>query len=160
MVLIEIKEINATAHQLATVFPSGYAFCLIYNGKVLTSNMDGCDLDLCDSRVLVEQATLFAKPYNNVDCVSSLLLSEPPTDQPSAPADGDLMTEMDRATRDMLVAPGGAWAIALLLISSMVLGGMLMWFLMRQERRQYESYAGRDSVTGLSMLEMDGDHVG
>jgi hypothetical protein len=36
------------------VFPSGYAFRLIYNGKVITSIMDGWDLDLCDSRVLVE----------------------------------------------------------------------------------------------------------
>jgi hypothetical protein len=43
------------------VFPLGYAFCLIYNGKVLTSNMDGCDSDLCDSRVLVERVGITFK---------------------------------------------------------------------------------------------------
>ena len=63
------------------------------------------------------------------------------------------MTEMERATIDMLVAPGGALAIASLVISSMVMGGVLMWFLMRQERRKYECYAFRDSVMGLSMRE-------
>jgi hypothetical protein len=133
MVLIKIHKINATAHQLATVFSLGYAFRLIYNPKVLMSKMDGCDLDLCDSSVLVERVTPFAKPYNDADCASSS--SDPPTDHPSALADGDLMMEMERATRDMLVAPGGAWAIALLVISSMVLGGVLMCFLMRQETR-------------------------
>ncbi len=43
------------------VFPLGYAFRLIYNGKVLTSNMDGCDLDLCNSRVLVKQVGITFK---------------------------------------------------------------------------------------------------
>ena len=152
MVLIEIHEINnATAHQpqqASTAFPSGYAFRLIYNGEVLTSRMDGCDSELCDSLVLVERVRLFAKPYDDADCASS---SSSPSN-PTPPDDGDLMTEMERATKDMLVAPGGAWAMALLVISSMVLGGVLMWFLMRQERRKYERYAGRDgSVMGLSM---------
>jgi hypothetical protein len=150
MILIEIHEINATAHRLTTVYPSGFAFRLIYNGKVLTSRMDGCDSELCDSRVLVERVKPFAKPYDDADCASS---SSSTTDQSAA--SGDLMTEMERATIDMLVAPGGALAIASLVISSMVMGGVLMWFLMRQERRKYESYAFRDSVMGLSMRETD-----
>ena len=70
------------------------------------------------------------------------------------------MTEMEMAAIDMLVAPGGALAIASLVISSMVMGCVLMWFLMRQERRKYESYAVRDSVMGLSMREMDEGHDG
>lgn len=155
MILIEIHEINETAHHLTTVYPSGFAFRLIYNGMVLTSRMDGCDSDLCDSRVLTERVRPFAKPYNDADCASS---SSSTTD--SSASSGDLMTEMERATRDMLVAPGGALAIASLVISSMVLGGVLMWFLMRQERRKYESCAGRDSVMGLSMREVDDDHDG
>jgi hypothetical protein len=158
MILIEIHEINATAHHLTTIYPSGYAFRLIYNGEVLTSRMDGCDSELCDSSVLVERVKPFAKPYNDADCVSSSSSSGPLAD-PSA-ASGDLMTEMERATRDMLVAPGGAWAIASLVISSMVMGGVLMWFLMRQERRKYDSYAGGDGVMGLSMRVMDEDHEG
>ncbi|KAL3816954.1 hypothetical protein ACHAXA_001782, partial [Cyclostephanos tholiformis] len=153
MVLIEIHEINATAHHLMTVYPSGYAFRIIYNGEALTSRMDGCDSDLCDSRVLVEVVSPFAKPYDDADCASSSPSSGTSTD-------GDLMTEMERATRDMLVAPGGAWAIAFLVVSSMVMGGVLMWFLMRQERRKYESYAGGDSVMGLSMRVMDEDQDG
>jgi hypothetical protein len=70
------------------------------------------------------------------------------------------MTEMEMAAIDMLVAPGGALAIPSLVISSMVMGGVLMWFLMRQERWKYESYAFRDSVMGLSMREMDEGHDG
>ena len=156
MVLIEIHEINATAHQpqqASTAFPSGYAFRLIYNGEVLTSRMDGCDSELCDSLVLVERVRPFAKPYDDAECASPSSSSSSPS-TPTPPDDGDLMTEMERATRDMLVAPGGAWAMALLVRSSVVLGGVLMWFLMRQERRKYER-AGRDgSVMGLSMRVM------
>ncbi len=70
------------------------------------------------------------------------------------------MTEMERVTIDMLIAPGGILAIASLVISSMVMGGVLTWFLMRQERWKYESYAVRDSVMGLSMREMDEGHDG
>jgi hypothetical protein len=161
MVLIEIHEINATAHRRqqqassSTAFPSGYAFRLIYNGEVLTSRMDGCDSEFCDSLVLVERVRPFARPYDDADCASS-----PSSSTPTPPDDGgDLVTEMERATRDMLVAPGGAWAMALLAASSMVLGGVIMWFLMRQERRKYESYAGRDGdvVMGLSMRAMSDD---
>ena len=157
MVLIEIHEINATAHQpqqASTAFPSGYAFRLIYNGEVLTSRMDGCDSDLCDSLVLVETVRPFARPYDDAECASSPS-SPPSTPTPPDGADGgDLMTEMERAARDMLVAPGGVWAMALLVMSSMALGGVLMWFLMRQERRKYERYAGRDGAMGLSMRVM------
>ena len=158
MVLIEIHEINATAHQpqqASTAFPSGYAFRLIYNGEVLTSRMDGCDSELCDSLVLVERVRAFSKPYDDAECASLSSSSSTSPSTPTPPDDGDLMTEMERATRDMLIAPGGAWAMALLVISSMVLGGVLMWFLMRQERRKHERYACRDgSVMGMSMRVM------
>ncbi len=159
MVLIEIHEINATAHQpqqASTAFPSGYdAFRLIYNGEVLTSRMDGCDSELCDSLVLVERVRAFAKPYDDAECASLSSSSSTLPSTPTPPDDGDLMTEMERATRDMLVAPGGTWAMALLVISSMVLGGVPMWFQMRQESRKYERYADRDgSVMGLSMRVM------
>jgi len=120
MVLIEIHEINATAHQpqqASTAFPSGYAFRLIYNGEVLTSRMDGCDSELCDSLVLVERVRAFAKPYDDPECASLSSSSSTSPSTPTPPDDGDLMTEMERATRDMLVAPGGAWAMALLVIS-------------------------------------------
>ncbi len=102
---------------------------------------------------MVERVKPFAKPYHDADCASSSLTTTDPL-----AASGDLMTKMERATIDMLVAPGGALAIASLVISSMVMGGVLMWFLMRQERRKYESYAVRDSVMGLSMREMDEGH--
>ncbi len=137
MGLIEIHKINVTAHWqqlqalLLTAFHSGYAFRLIYNGEVLTSRMDRCNSELCNLLVLVERVSPFARPYDNADCASLLssLLTPTPPDNGS-----NLVTEMERATRDMLVAPGGAWAMVLLATSSTVLGGVIMWFLMRQER--------------------------
>lgn len=49
------------------VFKSSFAFRLIYNGKVITSRMDGCpsDSELCDAQVLLQRVKPFATRSRN-----------------------------------------------------------------------------------------------
>ena len=53
----------------AAYFESNYAFRLVYNGKVLTSEVEGCpkDMELCDFQTLFERLKPFAK--RSIDCV-------------------------------------------------------------------------------------------
>jgi ubiquitin-like domain-containing CTD phosphatase 1 len=68
MVLIEIHEFVDDAYN-KTLFPSKFVFRLIYNGKVLTSLMEGCadDSEVCDAQQLMARVTPFA--IRAVDCV-------------------------------------------------------------------------------------------
>ena len=62
MVLIELHEIlnNDTAR---------VAFRLVYNGEVLTSQIPGCDSELCDTKILIDLVSPFAT--RAVDCVDT-----------------------------------------------------------------------------------------
>lgn len=148
MLLIEIHEILNHDPD----FPSGYAFRLIYNGNILTSKMDGCNegSELCDSQVLVKQIMPFAK-YKERDCASTSSSIVVPT-----PAD-DLVTEMEMATHNLLVAPGGVWVIVVLVLSSMAVGSILMWCLMRCRMRKYHSYKSETVLGDLSMRAFEED---
>lgn len=56
-VVIELHDILNTGVEVGKIFPSGKAFRMIYNGKVLTSKVQGCPEDilgLCDVSVLVK----------------------------------------------------------------------------------------------------------
>ncbi|KAL7441335.1 hypothetical protein ACHAXH_005793 [Discostella pseudostelligera] len=149
MVIIEIHEILNQDPD----FPSGFAFRLIYNGNVLTSKMDGCaeGSELCDSQILVKQVMPFAK-YMERDCAAS---TSPSTVVP-VPAD-DLLTEMEIATHNLLVAPGGVWVIVALVISSMAFGCLLMWCLMRYRMRKYHAYKSENVLGDLSMRAFEED---
>lgn len=68
MFLIEIYEMLNTNKD--SEFPSGYAFRIIYNGEVLTSRMERCSSELCDSQVLVNLVMQFAM-FEERDCASS-----------------------------------------------------------------------------------------
>jgi Histidine phosphatase superfamily (branch 2) len=58
MVLIELHEMNVDGNTDKKVFPSDFAFRLIYNGKVITSQIIECpsDSELCDANVLIDYA--------------------------------------------------------------------------------------------------------
>ena len=146
MLQIEIHEI--TNSDETSDFPSGYAFRLIFNGKVLTSKMDGCAAgsELCDSRVLMKQVMPFAK-YQERDCASTASVA-PPAD--------DLMTEMKDAAETLVAAQGGVWVVMSLVIFSMALGSMLTCFLMKRRMRKPYGYRQDSSALGdLSMSVMD-----
>jgi hypothetical protein len=55
MVLLELHEMNVDGNTDNKFFSSNFAFRLIYNGAVITSQVDGCPLDseLCDANVLI-----------------------------------------------------------------------------------------------------------
>jgi Histidine phosphatase superfamily (branch 2) len=55
MVIIELHEMNVDGNTDRKIFPSDFAFRLIYNGVVITSQLVDCpqDLELCDANVLI-----------------------------------------------------------------------------------------------------------
>merc|ERR1719296_139453 len=117
----------------ASDFPSGFAFRLIYNGKVLTSSMDGCAAgsELCDSQVLIKQVMPFAK-YLERDCTS--------TASATPPASGayDLRTDMEKAPETLV----DARLVVALVIISMVLSNMVTFFLMRRQVQGHQYHRG------------------
>lgn len=62
MIVLEIHEVNIDGFADKSIFRTDYAFRLLYNGRVLTTLVDGCpsDLDLCDLEILVNRVRTFA----------------------------------------------------------------------------------------------------
>ncbi|KAL7543311.1 hypothetical protein ACHAXR_012620 [Thalassiosira sp. AJA248-18] len=150
MMQIEIHEILNSDE--GSAFPSGYAFRLIFNGKVLTSKMDGCaaNSELCDSQVLVKQVMPFAK-YQERDCASTTASVVPPPTEEEG-----LITEMESATKNLFTAPGGMWVVMLLVISSMILGSVLTFYMMKRRMRNEYGYRRDGLAPGdLSMSVLD-----
>jgi len=149
MIQLEIHETTDS-----TNFASGYAFRLIYNGKVLTSLVDGCSAssELCDSQVLVKQVMPFAK-YKERDCAST-----PLTPSTAPPAEEGLVTEMKDATETLVTAPGGISVIFFMIVVSMALGSMVTFFLMKKQMQRTRGYRQGSMALGeLSMRVIDDD---
>jgi hypothetical protein len=68
MLIIEVHVIKG-AH---STFPSGHAFRLLYNGKVITDKITGCLDDLCDLDVLLNLTEPFASTFNQ-SCTGDIL---------------------------------------------------------------------------------------
>lgn len=115
MILIEIHIMNSDK---GSDFQSGYGFRLIYNGKVLTPEMDGCNSEICDSQVLLKQVMPFAK-YQERDC-AALKKSD------------SVIGEMKEATESLVTAPGGVWVLVSLMLVSTTMGCMLTYFWMKR----------------------------
>ena len=148
MIQIEIHRIYRRDGDYPTLhdFPSGYAFRLIYNGKVLTSKMDGCasGSELCDSRVLVKQVMPFAK-YNERNCASTRSVSD------------NLMTEMETAVQNMVATPGGVGVVILLVMISFSIGVIVMYYLTKRGLQRTHGYRESLALGDLSMRVMDGN---
>ena len=155
MILIEIHEMSTTTNN---DHPSGYAFRLLYNGEVLTSRIEGCndDSDLCDSRILVERVGPFAKRYEDLDCGTSSSASTSTTTVTTV-EDKDFVSDVEKATKAMVMTPGGIWALVLLILFSMILGMLLMWLHMRKVWRKYEHYQQRAVEGNNSSLVVCGE---
>ena len=56
MIVIELHEMNVDGNTDRKIFPSKFAFRLIYNGEVITSNVKSCepDLELCNVETLIK----------------------------------------------------------------------------------------------------------
>jgi len=87
LMVIELHDIilDSPSAAVTTLYPSGKAFRLAYNGDVLTSRMEGCpaDLELCDISVLLDRVLSFAT--TDRDCDASA--PTPNDTQPKYPVD-------------------------------------------------------------------------
>jgi hypothetical protein len=65
MLALEIHEVKEDLD----LFPSNYAFRLVYNGKSLTEKIDLCNpgMDLCDVAVLIDRVKKFSN-IDHIDC--------------------------------------------------------------------------------------------
>lgn len=111
MLIIEIHEIIDGATD-RSIYKSDFAFRLLFNGKVLTSNMDGCpaEADLCDVQILLDQVTPFAT--RDRDCT-------PHSSQTSRPA---------LQESKVLLSTGGGVALVLVVVMLSALLGSLVTF--------------------------------
>lgn len=75
MIVLEIHEVLTDN----ALFPSKFAFRLVYNGNVLTNRVTGCpsDMELCDSDILVRRIESFATL--DADCERQQPFPEPVT---------------------------------------------------------------------------------
>ena len=67
MIAIEMHQVNLDGTKDKQLYPTDYAFRLVYNGQVITSRMDGCheDAELCDAEILFSQLESFATRARN-----------------------------------------------------------------------------------------------
>ena len=108
MIVLEIHEVT-TDHSL---FPSKFAFRLVYNGNVLTNKISDCppDLQLCDVNVLLERIGKFATV--DAECGRQELDPVEPIDPVAR-------------TQDLVSTPEGLLYLAVLVGVSAFFGGLL-----------------------------------
>jgi hypothetical protein len=113
MVLIEIHELVDDVAYNKTLFPSKFIFRLIYNGKVLTSQVEGCadDSELCDAQQLMTRVTPFA--IRAVDCVNDK---------------ADDVVEPMKVAKSLLSKTGGVLLALFVAFLGALLGGLTVFF--------------------------------
>jgi hypothetical protein len=152
MILIEVYDVQVSSSKDdPSEFPSGYAFRLIYNGVVLTSRMDGCSAELCDSQVLVDQVMPFAM-FEERDCAPTQAESEAFDD-----TEEDTIPEPKQKTAESGVNPRQKWGIFGVAILSAAIGSITTCFMMRHH---YQIMAYRQASAlerELSMVENTND---
>lgn len=141
MVVIEIHEINIDGRKNPSLFPSEYAFRLIYNGRSLTHLIKGCPLgsadepnDMCDISVLQNHTRPIATQQRA--CARQHAV---PTEYHGA--------SVNTAT-EFLSSQLGVAVILLLVLSSAAMGSFLTLLYLRntpaitdvrRQRRKYEA---------------------
>jgi len=146
MFLIEVYEMLNTNKD--SEFPSGYAFRLIYNGEVLTSRMDKCSSELCDSQVLVNLVMQFAM-FEERDCASS---------NPTSDFWLEFFDESEEVTADKQkqsnsrVNPRHKWLLVGVSLLSAMIGSIITSTTMRRYYQNAYRHAS-DSERELAMAE-------
>eukprot|EP00560_Eucampia_antarctica_P008333 CAMPEP_0197826666 /NCGR_PEP_ID=MMETSP1437-20131217/3591_1 /TAXON_ID=49252 ORGANISM="Eucampia antarctica, Strain CCMP1452" /NCGR_SAMPLE_ID=MMETSP1437 /ASSEMBLY_ACC=CAM_ASM_001096 /LENGTH=611 /DNA_ID=CAMNT_0043427195 /DNA_START=140 /DNA_END=1975 /DNA_ORIENTATION=- len=101
MLMIEIHEIldddNNGSDASLVLFPTKRAFRVLYNGKILTSKVDGCPVDseICDLSILMNRIQSFAT--NEPDCTTQKQ-QQPNNNHPSSSASKDVFVTFDTST--------------------------------------------------------------
>ena len=142
----------------STEFASGYAFRLVYNGAVLTPRMDGCDVELCDSQVLVNLVMPFAM-FEERDCASTYPAGGEPAEVFIDSEDNTAIPEPNQAAKSAQESARQKWLILGVAILSGAVGSMITSFTLR---RHYErAFRQATGLTGdLSMVESTGYYEG
>ncbi len=72
MVLIELHSILEPTPEINEIFPTGRAFRLVYNGKILTDRVEGCapNTELCDMSHLLNRVAPFTTRQRDCDSTS------------------------------------------------------------------------------------------
>jgi hypothetical protein len=106
MIIVETYDMSAADG--SGDFPSGYAFRIVYNGRVLTGKFSTCakDVELCDLDVLLSYLDAFAKPEHFCD----------PTARMDTNSDDD--TDGSKGSRNNDPLAVGSWVGILLLVSA------------------------------------------
>lgn len=118
MMILELHQVLEESKH----YPSGYAFRLLYNGRVHTPTIKDCDEEVCDLKKLDKRLEDFATP--NRDCHVKPKTPKPPKTTPSPtlpPVASMLQVEEVDPTMNTFVVMG----VSLL---SMMLGALAMWW--------------------------------
>jgi Histidine phosphatase superfamily (branch 2) len=110
MILLELHQLNIDGKTSRKIFRSDYAFRLIYNGAVITSQIPKCpfDLELCDLSVLQELV------ITTGDCTGQHAATVPYQDAVTR-------------TREIVSSPQGFIYLLLLVSGSAVAGGVAVF---------------------------------
>jgi hypothetical protein len=120
--LLEIHEIDLDGRKDKALYTTGYGFRLIYNGQVLTDQVEGCpkDTHICDVAILKSHLNF---PLRDRDCS---LLDIPTTTTASGVAQ----------VFDLFLSPSGFGVFVVVVLSSMAVGSVLMFVLLSKLQPQ------------------------
>ena len=118
MIAIEMHQVNLDGTKDKQLYPTDYAFRLVYNGQVITSRMDGCPegADLCDAEILFTRLQPFATRARNCSRQDSIV------EEYSGAA--------SQAESALFSTPSGVLAIAMLTLGSAVAGALVTYFVL------------------------------
>lgn len=142
MVVIELHELNIDGTTQKDIYPTDFAFRLIYNGVAITPQIPGCpvDLELCDINVLIDNVLLVG------DCERKHEL---------AVQYKDAVTR----TREILSTTEGVIYFLLLVSVSAAAGGIAVFVYVTGSlpRKRYQQAVNDDDDDGISLNGTNGN---
>lgn len=111
MMIIEIYAVDIDRLANKTIFPSRFAFRLLYNGQVITNRIKDCysNQELCDSQVLLKLVSKFAT--REINCTRQ--------HRPS------IVDEKIVEVKTLASTSGGSALILILFLSSVIIGSLI-----------------------------------
>lgn len=142
MLLLEIHELIDMRTDKA-IFPSQYGFRLLYNGKVLTDKMDGCQKghDLCDIQVLLDRIVPIAT--RDREC--------------AATPQKEVFVALEQSSQIVTSSWGGLMLVLVVILSSAAGGGVGMYYYLTKRMPWREAPIPYDEV-GLNDLEFTANY--
>jgi ubiquitin-like domain-containing CTD phosphatase 1 len=122
--LLEIHEIDLDGRKDKALYTTEYGFRLIYNGQVLTDQVEGCppDAHMCDVAVLKRHLNF---PFRDRDCTRLDITTTAPSENGVA------------QVFDLFLSPSGFGVFVVIVLSSMAVGSVLMFLLLSKLQPQW-----------------------